>query len=627
MIPLSSGDSVFDSTNLRTLVHTPAGEVRESLHGRQSVDGTLLDEAPLVTQLRLLSQVAQAAAGNLDLGRILQVALRELDRHLPLHVLAVWLFADDDPGQPDDPTATLPPATLPKAVVLAEASPGAPDLGLRPDLRLALEQTSFADCLGAGQALYADLTRDAKTTPGSLNWMLALRGVRMYFAVPLRAGDRTVGILQSICSRPTGFKNEQIQLIYLTADLLGPAISNYQLFAKLHRAYEDLGHTHHQLLQAEKMRALGELAGGMVHEFNNSLCGVLGFLELTLWDQALSAISRGYLESARTCALDAAQTVRRVQEFARQRPNDAPAQVLDVNDLVRQTIELVRHKWESLAGVRGTPIAIALQTEAKVPICGQPTEMREVLTNLVFNAVDAMPQGGTLTVRTWNTDTDVFLAVRDTGLGIRDEDRPRLFEPFFTTKEERGNGLGLSVTFALVRRHGGEIAVESQVGQGSMFTIRLPAAVVPLGVRTAATSASDQESSGVSLRVLVVEDEESIRRFLAACLKRLGHRPRLACDVPEARAALEEECFDVVFTDLGLAGASGEEVVQEVVRRVPGTPVVLLTGWADQLQAEATSIEGVTRLLGKPITIDTLRTTLAEIVSASGAEPAASTTG
>jgi signal transduction histidine kinase len=595
-------------------------------------EGDLLEEARLIGQVRLLDQVAQAASGSLDLARVFQVALRELDRHLPLHVCAVWLLEEqesgvrsqesgvrsqgsgDECGKPSPGPLTLDPCPLTPDLVLAAASTAADALGLAPGRRLPLAEAPFAACLSGGQALYAELRPGggAAGPEAALDRELAGRGANSSFVVPLRGGDRTVGVLQSVCTRPTGFTTDQIQVLYLAADLLGPAIGNCRLFARLRRAYEELRIAQNQLVQTEKMRALGELAGGMAHEFNNSLCGVLGFLELALCDQGLAPAGRGYLESARTCALDAAQTVRRVQDFARQRGGGAPEQVLDVNDLARQTVELTRHKWEGLTQARGTPVEVCLYGEATALVNGQAAELREVLTNLIFNAVDAMPQGGTLTIRTWSSGGDVFLAVQDTGLGIRDADRRRLFEPFFTTKEERGNGLGLSVTFAIVRRHGGDISVESQVGRGSTFTVRLPAA--PQATEAAAEPPVVVPApTGASLRVLAVEDEESIRRFLETGLTRLGHRPRLAADAGQALEALGEERFDVVLTDLGLPRVSGEEVARAAARLDPPTPVVLLTGWADQLRAEHIVIEGVSRILSKPVSIDTLRQALAEV--------------
>jgi signal transduction histidine kinase len=590
-------------------------------------EGDLFDEARLFTQVRLIDQIAQAAAGNLDLSRIFQVVLRELDRHLPLHVSAVWLLDEVTgavlsgewcPPPTGSGSALDPDRALHTRLLLADASAGGGSLGLVSGRHLPLPETPFADCLATGQAVYGELASSdqesrASQPAASLTAQLAAGGANSWFAVPLRGGDRLVGILQTVCTRPTGFTNEQIKLLYLAADLLGPAIDNCQLFAQLRRAYEELRAAQSQLIHTEKMRALGELAGGMAHEFNNSLCGVLGFLELTLGDPMVCAASRGFLELARTCALDAARTVRRVQDFSRQRQDETAVLAIDVDELVRETVELTRHKREGLAQARGASVTMRVLAESAATVSGQPGELREVLTNLIFNAVDAMPHGGTLTVRAWSEGTDVLVAVQDTGVGIRDGDRRRLFEPFFTTKAERGNGLGLSVTFAIVRRHGGDISVASQVGRGSTFTVRLPAASPPAA--TAESGPAETVPDAVGLRVLVVEDEEPIRGFLSACLTGLGHRPRLTTDARTALAALAEEPFDVVLTDLGLPGRSGEEVARAAARCQPPPPVVLLTGWAEQLRAERITVEGVRRVLGKPVTIDALRQVLAEVVN------------
>jgi signal transduction histidine kinase len=599
--------------------------------------GNIFEEARLFAQLRLLNQVAQAAAGSVDMPRIVSAALRELERYLPLHVCSVWLLDETETGGPKTPALGTDSASISggkpgASLVLTDTgailSERAERLGLIRGLRLDLEQSPFSACLRDGQAQYTDLVRpDGWTTP--LMESLAARGANSSFAVPLRARDRTVGVLQSLCLRPTGFTSEQIQFLYLVADLLGPAISNCQLFGRLRAAYEELRSTQNQLVQSEKMRALGELASGMAHDFNNSLCGVLGFLELMLADTGLSTGGRSYLESARTCALDAAQTVRRVQDFARWQRNELAVQALDVNDLVRQTVELTRPKWDNVPHSRGKPVAVEVLAEATAWVTGSAAELREVLTNLVFNAVDAMPEGGRLSLRTWSTPTDVFLSVSDTGVGMSEAIRRRLFEPFFTTKGERGNGLGLSVAFGIIQRHGGEILVESELDRGSSFCIRLPVTSDdPDGGPACVNGSSPADSKFPGplagelplppkrLRVLVIEDEESIRRFLATGLTQLGHNPRVTADAEEGLTAFAEEHFDVVLTDLGLPGLSGEEVARTVGQRSPGTPVVLLTGWSNQLKDEAQPLEGVTCILGKPVSLRNLADTLTAVCQA-----------
>jgi signal transduction histidine kinase/CheY-like chemotaxis protein len=643
--------------------------------------GQTTGASDMLAQLRLLNRIAQLTAGTLDLMSILDTALHELNRHLPLHVCAVWLLEsaaslgsgskhhpvkapegvgvrnDDDhvdrrsglshrkraqqpepSGDEGNGSAPLPapaaPAaprnTEPESLELATVSSAplerAEKLGLTQGFRLPLEQSPFAACLGKGQAQHDDLVKP-DALGSALLARLAAGGAISSFAVPLRGAERIIGILQSICLRADGFTNQQVQLLYLVADLLGPAISNCQLFRRLRRAYEELRYTQSQLIQAEKMRALGELAGGMAHDFNNSLCGVLGFLELALASREVPAALRGLLESARTCSLDAAQTVRRVQNFARWQRHELSVQILDLNELVRQTVELTRPRWESLAHARGISIQVQTLTEARTRLAGSAAELREVLTNLIFNAVDAMPRGGELALRTWSTSSDVYLSVQDTGVGMTDSVRKRLFEPFFTTKGERGNGLGLSVTFGIVQRYGGEISVTTAVGRGSTFTVRLPVrpepSSPPQGGEARGTTTNGQEkrnpgSSSLrarsslaarparSLRILVVEDETAVRQFLHSGLTHLGHRPDLAADASQAVAALAQERYDLVLTDLGLPGASGEDVARAVARQSPQTPVILLTGWSSQLQSEGHQVEGVTRILGKPVTLNAL---------------------
>jgi signal transduction histidine kinase/ActR/RegA family two-component response regulator len=570
----------------------------------------LLEESSLLSQMRLLNQVAQTAAGNLDLAKILAVALRELDRQLPLHVAAVWLRD----GENKDPS--VEPGASPIALALTETghSGNGDDLKLERGTRVALEETCFESAVTHGQPVYTDLEGEQESGNPMVQRLLS-GGATVSFAVPLRAGEQTFGVLQSVCKQPAGFTREQIQLLYLVADLLGPAVSNCQLFDRLRAAYEELRLTQSQLIQGEKMRALGELAGGMAHDFNNALCGALGFLELALLNQQLTPDCRGYLESSRTLALDAAQTVRRVQDFARWRRNEGDVELLDVNDLVQQTIELTRPKWEGLAQARGVVIDVEVKTEGSEWISGNGHELREVVTNLVFNAVDAMPHGGRLSVRTSSTDKEIFIAVQDSGVGMSEAVKRRLFEPFFTTKGENGTGLGLSVSFGIVQRFGGEIVVESAEGRGSTFQVRLPKEKDPAENHVKPHAGSALPSAR-HLRVLVIEDEDSVRRFLTTGLTQLGHRAQAFATGQEGLAALAEESFDVVVTDLGLPGITGEEVARTIAQRTPQTPVVLLTGWADQIEAGGKKMEGVTKMLGKPVQLQTLAAALAEVASA-----------
>jgi signal transduction histidine kinase len=596
------------------------------------------EETRFRTELHLLNKVAQAAASNLDLGRILELSLQEIESHLPSYVAAVWLVEPDGgpgtdldsalehrrpltggrlPGsryRPRRPSPDGLESTRQPALVLSALSGGArlraAECGLVIGHRDDLDGASLAPCVTSNKPIFLQSAEDgAGREPGLY---LGQAGPAWCFAVPLRAGERVVGLLHTVHTGPTTLSGDHAQLIRLVADLIGPAVSNCQLFARLSSAYEDLRVAQTSLVHTEKMRALGELASGMAHEFNNSLCGVLGFLELALINSGIEPATRALLESGRVCALDAAAVVRRIQDFGRRQKPDDRLQPLDLTELARQTVELARHKWESLARARAIPVRVTVEADGPVMISGRAPELREVLTNLLFNGVDAMPDGGRLTVCVRAAEGKASLVVSDTGTGMPDAVRQRLFEPFFTTKGEKGNGLGLSVVFGIVRRHGGRIDVETEVGRGTTFSIGLPLLESQTGTCAQPESAKAPESQR-SLRILVIEDEEPIQRFLQAALTSMGHRPILTGNAGEGLAAFVREPIDVVLTDLGLPGVSGEEVARIVHENAPDTPIVLVTGWGDQLHAEADSPQGVAQVLSKPVTLQTLTATLAEV--------------
>ncbi len=567
------------------------------------------DESHLIAKLRVLNRVAQGAANVHNLPELFALALAELERQIPLHCGAIWLCDEEAT------TGSLG-GTPPTHIRLVSASESSFQFGLTPEMRLGVAESMFLPCVAEAAATYAD-GRELAVSPCTVAQALARGGASASFAVPLRAGPRVLGILQSVCHRPGGFMNEQIQLLYLVADMLGPAIAQALYLQQLLKANQELRATHEHLLQSEKIRALGEMASGMAHDFNNALCGVLGFLELALLNPQLPTVCRGYLESSKTCAVDAAETVRRVQDFARRERTEKELQVLDLDELVRQAVELTRPKWESLRQI-DTPIAVEVQLDARCQVHVHPSEVREALTNLIFNAVDAMPEGGRLTIRTRSSGGEALITVQDTGVGISEDAKRRLFEPFFTTKGERGNGLGLSVAFGIIQRHGGAISVDSKLGRGATFTIRLP-----IPEREQAPRARDTEPDlnlpSVTSSVLVVEDEESVRRYLSAGLEQLGYQSQTASSAEAALDVLAARRFDIVLTDLGLPGMSGADFAKTVQERAPGTPVVLLTGWGEQIQSENRQLDGVTQVLAKPVTIKTLANALAKTLAAGAA--------
>ncbi|MBI4241391.1 MAG: response regulator, partial [Candidatus Rokubacteria bacterium] len=309
-------------------------------------------------------------------------------------------------------------------------------------------------------------------------------------------------------------------------------------------------------------------------------------------------------------AMDGARTVRRVQEFTRMR-RAGVVQAVDLNHVVEEVVEVTRSRWKDEAEARGIRYDLPMELVPVPRVAGDPAELREALTNILFNALDAMPRGGRVTFRTGVEGERVFCSVADSGIGMPEEVRRRVFEPFFTTKAEKGSGLGLSIVYGIVTRHGGEIEVESQVGDGSTFTLRLPVGrdIPPPPERVPPPRRQR------SAKILVVEDEEEIREILVEVLAKLGHAVTACADGRSGLSRFQEELFDLVVTDLGMPGLSGWEVARQIKLRSPGTPVALVTGWSDRIDPAEARAKGVDFLVAKPFKPEDLTTVVGEALT------------
>ena len=360
-----------------------------------------------------------------------------------------------------------------------------------------------------------------------------------------------------------------------------------------------------QYSQIEKMSALGELASGVAHDFNNTLAGILGRAQLLLTTKDPEKMKAG-LEIIIKTAKDGAKTIKRIQDFARQRrPHDFQPVALD--QLLLDVSEITRPRWKDRAEASNVHISLELQIRSNRLVLGDESELREVLVNMVFNAVDAMPQGGTLTLATREVDNQVEISVSDTGVGMGEEVRSRIFNPFFTTKGKTGMGLGLAVSYGIIRRHEGTVEVESQVGQGSTFRIRLPLARAGARVRPATAELTAPPSTlvrGTRACFLVVDDEANVRELLRDILAKDGHEVVIAQTGAEALARCDEIEFDGVFTDLGLPGMSGWELARAVHERHPRVPLAVVTGWGEAVGSHEQAAAGVDWVVTKPFTVE-----------------------
>jgi signal transduction histidine kinase/ActR/RegA family two-component response regulator len=368
-----------------------------------------------------------------------------------------------------------------------------------------------------------------------------------------------------------------------------------------------------QFSQVEKMSALGELASGVAHDFNNTLTGILGRAQLLLVSQDTEQIQKG-LNTIIQTATDGAKTIKRIQDFARQR-RDHDFHPVCVDQLLRDVAEITRPRWKDHAEAKNVQIALKLQFQSNDLVRGDASELREVLVNMVFNAIDAMPRGGTLTLASREIGEAVEVSVSDTGEGMTDEVRSRIFDPFFTTKGTAGMGLGLAVSYGIIRRHEGTVAVDSAIGCGSTFRITLPSVkgIVEVAAPAEAPTAKLCRDQNARSRILVVDDEDYVRELLRDILQHEGYDVVLAQEAREALSLFATSTFAAVFTDVGLPGMSGWELARAIRERDRTVPLAVITGWGEAVGSLEKKTAAVDWVVAKPFTMQRILQIAAEV--------------
>jgi PAS domain S-box-containing protein len=367
-----------------------------------------------------------------------------------------------------------------------------------------------------------------------------------------------------------------------------------------------------ELLQAEKLRALGEMASGVAHDFNNALAAILGNTQLllhTVKDEDL----KGSLKVIEKVAQNSAQTVKRLQEFTRKRVHQEIFK-LDVNNVIKDAIEITKPRWKDEAQAKGIHIDMVSNFEEIPPVLGDPSELREVIASMIFNAIEAMPEGGRIEVQTFQTKEKVCIQISDTGIGMSEEVRKKLFEPFFTTKPFSNPGLGLTMSYGIIKRRGGEIEVESIVEHGTTFTI-----ILPVGLEgKEEVEVLPIIKKGEEARILVIDDEETVRNVLSQILARINHQVSAAKNGEEGIRLFKEREFDIVLTDLGMPGMSGWEVCRAIKEMSPHTPVGMITGWGLEVDQARMKESGIDFVIPKPFQLDQIIRVIDEAMASKG---------
>ena len=388
---------------------------------------------------------------------------------------------------------------------------------------------------------------------------------------------------------------------------------------RLEEALNDLRSTQEQIVKQERLRALGMMAGGVAHDFNNALTMMLGYGELLLpWlQQHGSPREQTYLNHIVSAAQDATHVVSRLRDFYRPAENNEIRVPVDLNEIATQVVSLTAPKWKGRSLAEGVQIEVRTELRETPPVAANAAELREVLTNLIFNAVDAMPEGGLVTIGTMPMADGVALIVSDTGMGMSDSERERCLEPFFTTKGEGGTGLGLAVVYGIIQRHGGTIEIASEKGVGTTFAIHLPATVAGESADAPIVERLDR-----TLRVLIVDDQDIICELIAEHLSSDGHSTASAGHGHRALELFRDGQFDLVITDQSMPMMNGIQLGAAIKSLSPATPVVLLTGFGDEMLALGGRPPGIDLVLGKPVSQADLRRAVFQAMAK--AEPLAS---
>ncbi len=580
---------------------------------RQEIGARMESEKALqqqLTRISLLNHITHAISERQNLQSVNYIVLDQLENHLPVDFGAVLLFdaREDRLTCAAARTRTDGGVNFPNDLV--------PGSTFNPD------ELGLRDCV-RGRTVYLG------SQPGETAMRpIAQAGFRFAVASPLVEQSNALGIL--VCARANQeFSAGECEFLRMLSEQVALAAHQAALYTQLQKAYNDLRQTQQSVIEQERLRALGSMASGIAHDINNALSPVVVYSEMLLRDdhgQSPENVKR-FLQNIKTSGEDIAHIVSRMREFYRRREQDEMVFACNLNDLAIQVADLTRPRWRDIPLAHGSVVEVKTELEPSLPdIAGNASELREAITNLVLNSVDAMPSGGRILLRTATVLREPFkgesgapsqlmIEVRDTGIGMDEETRRRCLEPFFTTKGKRGTGLGLAMVYGVAERHEARIEIESAPGKGTSVKMFFPVARiaparpgVPGPLRIQARR----------LRILCVDDEPMLRMMLKELLELEGHDVELADNGETGAAAFMEarakSPFDVVITDLGMPHIDGRQLAIILKKAAPETPVIMLTGWGTMMKSDGDLPAQVDWVLSKPPLIDELREALRQVM-------------
>ncbi|MCD6059697.1 MAG: response regulator [Moraxellaceae bacterium] len=556
-----------------------------------------------LSRLNLLHRITRAIGERQDLDSIFQVLVRCLEENLLVDFGCVFLY---------DAEAQL----LTVSGVGGRHGDLAARLEMGDATQVPIDQNGLSRCV-QGQLVYEP---DIAGVHFPFPQRLAAVGLRSLVISPLLVESRVFGVLVAARETADGFSSTDCEFLRQLSEHAGLALHQVQLYDALRQAYEDLRQTQQAILQQERLRALGQMASGIAHDINNAISPMALYTEALLEREPnLSANARRYLETIQRAIDDVAQTVARMREFYRPRHSELSLAPVRLNGLVQQVLDLTQARWSDMPQQRGVFIDVQTRLAPDLPVfMGVEGEIREALTNLIFNAVDAIPGNGTVTIATGIERGEaecVYVEVGDTGVGMDEETRRKCLEPFFTTKGERGTGLGLAMVYGMVKRHSAEISIDSAPGRGTRIRLGFRVGNAVVGASEPGTGSGPRQL----LRILVIDDDPLVINSLHDTLRDDGHAVITAeggqKGIDAFLTAREHgEPFSVVITDLGMPYVDGRKVAEAVKAVAPDTPVIMLTGWGQRLVSDNEVPPEVDRVLSKPPRLGDLRKALREVV-------------
>jgi signal transduction histidine kinase/ActR/RegA family two-component response regulator/uncharacterized membrane protein affecting hemolysin expression len=557
-------------------------------------------------RMSLLQHITAAIGDRHDLNSIFQVVLRSVEENLPVDFGCVCLY--------DSATAKLTVTT-----VGAASRELATTLDLAEGVSVPIDENGLSSCI-RGRLVHEP---DVRELQFPFPRRFAKAQLHSLVIAPLLVEASVFGVFVAARREANAFSSGDCEFLMQLSGHVALASHQARLHGALQTAYDELRQSQHTVMQQERLRALGQMASGIAHDINNAISPISLYTDSLLEREPnLSPKARASLTVIQQAIDGVAGTVSRMREFYREREPEMMLALVDLNRVAELVIQLTRAKWFDVPQKLGISIDLKSELAPGLPgIMGAEGEIRDALTNLIFNAVDAMPEGGTLTVRTVvrpavDGTRLVTVSVTDTGIGMSEETRRRCLEPFFTTKGERGTGLGLAMVYGMIQRHSAEFEIESFVGKGTSMQVTFPAYTQAL---VSATRSAETHVPMRRLRVLLIDDDPIIIKALEDALAGDGHVTVAASGGQAGLTAFADALrtphpFDLVVTDLGMPSVDGRRVAEGVKHSSTATPVIMLTGWGTRMLADKETPPHVDRVLGKPPRLAELRLAIRELL-------------